>query len=295
MLIILIGKAVQWDFLDESPLRKKVIRFKPNKPENELSDEERERFLAAFDARSRRFKTVRTFGGGRRPESAATTAPFQRFRWTYPFFITALDTGLRLADLRALTYRQIDFDRSFLFVQTQKTQTATMLPLSDRCRTALQECRRRFRFSDVGFVDEAGQPPSVTRIRRAFAIAKELAGITRRLRIHDLRHTYGSRLATEGVDLLLISKLMAHQGSIDDQTLRPACAACVRSRSGGTQSHRLIRPTVKPACLHDDACRVSRDEVRLRQRGLRRELDAVFVDHASFIHPGRIRLRRRRR
>ena len=83
--------------------------------------------------------------------------------------------------------------------------------MSDLCRAALEACRRRARFADMVFVDEIGQPLPLTRIRRAFAIAKALAGITRTVRIHDLRHTFGSRLATEGVELLTISRVMAHK------------------------------------------------------------------------------------
>jgi integrase len=229
VLIILLRKAVDHDFLDEFPLRKRVIRYKANKPENELSDEERLRFLAAFDdaraframvgarrstgtlAESARFRSARSFGGGRNPESDATTATFRRFQFVRPFFEIALESGLRLSDLRALAWRQIDFERGFLFVVTKKTKTPTAVPMSARCRAALEVCRQRARFAELVFVDEVGQPLSITRIRRAFAIAKVLARINRPFRIHDLRHTFGSRLASDGVEILTISRVMAHK------------------------------------------------------------------------------------
>lgn len=229
VLIILLRKAVDHDFLDEFPLRKRVIRYKENKPTNELSDEERQRFLASFDnerafralvcthrstgsvATSARFHGERRFGGGRNPESDATGATFGRFQFTRPFFEIALETGLRLSDLRALAWQHVDFERGFIFVVTQKTKTPTAVPMSARCRAALDVCRRRARFAELVFVDEAARPLSVTRIRRAFAIAKALAGISRPFRIHDLRHTFGSRLASEGVEILTISRVMAHK------------------------------------------------------------------------------------
>ena len=43
-----------------------------------------------------------------------------------------------------------------------------------------------------------------------FAIAKEVAGITRRLRFHDLRHTFAARLASQGVSIQVISKALGH-------------------------------------------------------------------------------------
>ena len=229
VLVILLRKAVDHDFLDEFPLRKRVIRYKENKPENELSDEERRRFLAAFDdehaframvgarrskgksAESTRFRAARSFGGGRNLESDATGAIFRRFQYTRPFFDIALETGLRLSDLRALAWRQIDYEQGFLFVVTKKTKTPTAVPMSKRCRAALEVCRRRAPFAQLVFVDEAAQPLSITRIRRAFAIAKVLARIDRPFRIHDLRHTFGSRLASEGVEILTISRVMAHK------------------------------------------------------------------------------------
>jgi integrase len=229
VLLILLRKAVDHDFLDEFPLRKRVIRYKENKPQNELSDAERLRFLAAFDdevgframiatrrsqgtvTTSARFRGPRSFGGGRKPASAATTAAFQRFQYLQPFFEIALETGLRLSDLRALTWAQIDFAQGFIFVLTRKTKTPTAIPISDRCAAALDVCRTRARFAQHVFVGEAGDLLSLTRIRRAFSIAKVLARINRPFRIHDLRHTFGSRLASEGVEILTISRVMAHK------------------------------------------------------------------------------------
>src|SRR5204862_4351125 len=40
---------------------------------------------------------------------------------------------------------------------------------------------------------------------------KALARIDRPFRIHDLRHTFGSRLASEVVEILTISRVMAHK------------------------------------------------------------------------------------
>lgn len=42
-------------------------------------------------------------------------------------------------------------------------------------------------------------PLSITRIRRAFAIAHRLASITRTVRMHDLRHTFATRLAARAL------------------------------------------------------------------------------------------------
>ncbi|MGZ8788414.1 MAG: tyrosine-type recombinase/integrase [Thermoanaerobaculia bacterium] len=249
VLVILLRKAVDHDFLDEFPLRKRVIRYKENKPENELSDEERLRFLAVFDNERRframvrstrskgkrvesdRFRGARIFGGGRDPKSDATGEMFRRFQFNRPFFEVALETGLRLSDLRALTWKQIDFKRGFIFVVTKKTKTPTAVPMSKRCRAALALCRRRARFAELVFVDEREHSLSLTRIRRAFAIAKVLAKINRQCRIHDLK-SYVRKPARErgGGDPHHLERDGA-QGHRDDAAVRAAAAARVRARA----------------------------------------------------------------
>ena len=49
---------------------------------------------------------------------------------------------------------------------------------------------------------------SLTTLRRHFAVAKELAGITRRFRLHDLRHTAASKMASAGVPLQVIAEVL---------------------------------------------------------------------------------------
>jgi hypothetical protein len=60
----------------------------------------------------------------------------------------------------------------------------------------------------------AGSASSATspevRVLRAFETAKEMAGITRRFRFHDLRHTFASTLASQGVSLQVIAKALGH-------------------------------------------------------------------------------------
>jgi integrase len=63
--------------------------------------------------------------------------------------------------------------------------------------------------TDYVFANSAtGQP--YTDVKKAFAHACRDAGI-KDLRFHDLRHTFGTRLADAGVDVVKIKELMGHQ------------------------------------------------------------------------------------
>jgi integrase len=55
-----------------------------------------------------------------------------------------------------------------------------------------------------------GAPLDKSRIRKRFISAVKEAGITRHLTVHDLRHTFGTRMAAAGVPLRTIQEWMGH-------------------------------------------------------------------------------------
>ena len=64
--------------------------------------------------------------------------------------------------------------------------------------------------TDYVFCTADGQPYSNSTLNRYFVLAKKLAKITRRCRLNDLRHTFGSNLASEGVSLIEIRDALGH-------------------------------------------------------------------------------------
>jgi len=229
LLKTLLHQAVERDVIDDYPVKKRVPREVENLPKLELETAERAAFLAAFED-ERRFRdfiaaerrvgplkigagcsSPRRFGGGLRPESAATTAYFGRFRELRNFFMVALETGLRIwSDLRNLRWRDVDLRDGLIRVKTRKTGHEAVIAISAECRATLLRCADRPPDCEWVFHDEKGERLSESRIRRAFLLAKRLAGITRRFRPHDIRHTFGCRLASRGVSLQLIAKSLGH-------------------------------------------------------------------------------------
>jgi Site-specific recombinase XerD len=91
-----------------------------------------------------------------------------------------------------------------------KTRVPALIPLSRRCRTALNDCRKRKVVSEFVFLGADFRPYSVKLIQTYFRKAKKIAGITRRFRFHDLRHTFASNLASAGISLQVIARCLGH-------------------------------------------------------------------------------------
>jgi integrase len=130
-------------------------------------------------------------------------------------------TGLRLGELLALRWRDVDFEQSVLTISramsagvetTTKSGRFRRVPLPAQASEALQRLLRRGDFTapnEFVFVDRVGRPLNSVTIRKRFKQAQDVIE-ARPLRFHDLRHTYGSLLAAAGVDLVTIKETMGH-------------------------------------------------------------------------------------
>jgi integrase len=159
-----------------------------------------------------RFGSRRTHGAGMRDDSDAAHAYFLRFQASRDLFVTALETGIRSGDLRALTRHHIDFEEGWIRFIQQKTSKEVVIPISHECRLALEHALagREVSADNPIFVTDTGSAYGQSTMRRYFKIAKRLAGLNRRCRFHDLRHTFGCDLATAGLPLRFIGKVMGH-------------------------------------------------------------------------------------
>jgi integrase len=201
---------------------------------------------------SQHFGLSRRFGRGMRGDSDAALAYFERFRELREFFIVATETGLRMwSDLRNLRWSSIDFIAGFIRVLMQKTQHEPEIPISSVCREALRICRTRPAVASLYvFVNEDGRQYTPERLRRAFRLAKELTGITRRFRPHDLRHTFGCRLADQNISLQKIAKALGHTATrMAERYARPSTEA-MREITRALDSDPLL-PVISTASAAD--------------------------------------------
>jgi|HubBroStandDraft_2_1064218.scaffolds.fasta_scaffold05518_2 integrase len=129
--------------------------------------------------------------------------------------------GLRRGELVALRWRDVDFAGSALTIaramsagveSTTKSGRVRRVPMADQAAAALDRVSRRDHFvspEDFVFCNAFGRPLDGSALRRRYRRAQVAAGV-RPLRFHDLRHTFGSRLAAKGVDVVAIQKAMGH-------------------------------------------------------------------------------------
>lgn len=118
-------------------------------------------------------------------------------------FLTAAFTGLRMGELLALRWRDVDFERQSIQVNASYTHGVLDVPKSGRGRSvplidpvavALTKLRGREHSTqpdDVVFVGLGGTHVDASALRRRYIKARKSAGL-RALRFHDLRHTFGT-------------------------------------------------------------------------------------------------------
>ena len=89
-----------------------------------------------------------------------------------------------------------------------KSKRPASVPLNDSAMYVLEQLDTRGK-SEYLFVNKATGKPFVS-IMRVWYRIKKAAGLNDKVRIHDLRHTWGSMLASKGISLYEISILMQH-------------------------------------------------------------------------------------
>jgi integrase/recombinase XerD len=135
-----------------------------------------------------------------------------RHRWHRLMLRTTYAGGLRVSELVRLQVADIDSARMVMHIRQGKGQKDRLVPLSPRL---LEELRgywreRRPRLWLFPGHGAAGHlRPDI--VQRACREAARVAGFTKHVTVHTLRHSYATHLLEAGVDLLTIQKLLGHR------------------------------------------------------------------------------------
>jgi integrase/recombinase XerD len=123
----------------------------------------------------------------------------------------AYGAGLRVSEVANLKVSDIDRERMTLRVEQGKGQRDRTVMLSPRLLQLLREWWKAARPQVWLFPGQNPINPVTPRqLNRAVTAAKTLAGITKRVSPHTLRHSFATHLLEQGVDIRVIQVLLGH-------------------------------------------------------------------------------------
>ena len=139
-------------------------------------------------------------------------------------YLTAAMTGMRQGELFALRWRDVDWTarrirvrRNFVrgeFGTPKSKRSARSVPLASRVAAELELLSQHSRWKgddDLVFAhSETGKPIDRSKLLKRFKAALR-AGEAREVRFHDLRHTFGTRMAAQGVPMRVLQEMMGHR------------------------------------------------------------------------------------
>ncbi len=130
----------------------------------------------------------------------------------------ALNTGMRMGELRGLHWKHVNFDDRSLRVtksyvrgrmKSPKSRTSRrVIGLNDVAFDALKA--HRHLCGPLVFPQDDGSPITKGRMRWPLWRACDRAGIGRRIGWHVLRHSFASHLVMKGVHLIAVQELLGH-------------------------------------------------------------------------------------
>ena len=123
----------------------------------------------------------------------------------------AYGAGLRVSEVANLKVSDIDSGRMTLRVEQGKGQRDRAVMLSPRLLQLLREWWKAARPQVWLFPGQNPINPITPRqINRAVTAVKDLAGITKRVSPHTLRHSFATHLLEQGADIRVIQVLLGH-------------------------------------------------------------------------------------
>jgi integrase len=141
-------------------------------------------------------------------------------------YLTAAMTGLRQGELLGLRWRDVDFEARKVrvvspyvrgeFGDPKSAGSGRSVPMAARVASALAELHSRTpypRQRDLVFCHpDSGKPLDRSKLVRRFKQALDRADV-HRITFHELRHTFGTRMAAAGTPMRTLQHWMGHSDS----------------------------------------------------------------------------------
>lgn len=151
------------------------------------------------------------------PHEAAKLVAAARDDWERALLVFPLHTGVRMGEQRAIRWIDIDFNLRRVFIRQSAPQWLPVIkaPKSNKHRwvdltpelaQALQAIRHSGQYI---FCNEDGSQLRPGQFHEVLWAAQRRAGL-RKIRWHDLRHSFASILASGGAPLRVVQSLLGH-------------------------------------------------------------------------------------
>lgn len=151
----------------------------------------------------------------------ATVAGLDRHNTSRYMILTAIYTGMRKAEIQALTWKDIDFKHATITVNKSwddkkkafkpaKTQTSNrVMKVNRELLNYLQDLKANS--STMVFRNVLGSVPTGNALNKCLRSIMRAAGIEKQgFHFHSLRHVHVAYLIGKGVDIYVISKRLGH-------------------------------------------------------------------------------------
>lgn len=210
----MFNRAVDWGFLEQSPL----IKFKMQKFDNArtryLSVSEEAKLRLSLSQRDHRIKLSRKNGNQWRAERGYDLYPdistLKFGDYLTPIVLLALNTGMRKGELFGLQWEHINFELNQLTVITENSKSgkARYIPLNEQAIQLLKDWSNQTK-SNKGIVFSSSNGHKLSDIKKSWMNLLKATGVSNFV-FHDLRHTFASKLVMAGVDLNTVRELLGH-------------------------------------------------------------------------------------
>src|SRR5438132_12750434 len=174
----LFSLAVEWELLEESPMKGMKFLRENNARTRYLSLEECQRLIASCIA----------------PHIRAVVT-------------VALHSGMRLGEILNLRWHDLDFASGFILVRDSKNGESRHVA-HDATLSALFRAYPRRLGADLVFSSSSGG--RIVDVRTGFLNSCKRAELTD-LHFHDLRHTFASQFVMAGGDLYILKEILGHK------------------------------------------------------------------------------------
>jgi integrase len=213
----LLSKAVQWEVVEDHPLRKlKQLRIDKSPNVRYLSKSEETRLLATLGARDQGMKSARGRGNEFRKARSYPLLP-RMDKLTYgdrltPMVILSLKTGMRQGELFGLQWKDVSFSESLITspAEINKSHRTRHIPLSPAAKQALVSWEQQNEETEgEALVFPNADGVKLDNVKRSWGRVLKDAKITN-FRWHDMRHDFASKLVMKGAPLNTVRDLCGH-------------------------------------------------------------------------------------